>query len=333
MRKLAEEASLSMNTLYSKFFLILLVGGVTLAVLIWLASKRANQDAYALIDLVETNTVDESYAFIKQATQIAEEVGGRSVVTNEVVMPMVIPDERAEQADHATRLLVITEYPTRQAGETALGKRQELLPEYSEGAIRTYAAAPARGIESLIVQILPATLALLGRESVPKSNNTEKLPSLIEAAHILDDEPSAAIFAGSWADLVERQGDQPVWMLNFLEYSEVAGYGEDPEGVAPATSISGASAYETYVRGMIGSLGAVGSTVGWSSNALPALANTEDGDWHQIVVPFYPSLTAMMTMLALPEYQAAHVHRVAGLKRTRLLATQPINNQEFQPGE
>jgi hypothetical protein len=32
----------------------------------------------------------------------------------------------------------------------------------------------------------------------------------------------------------------------------------------------------------------------------------------------------MMTMLALPKYRAAHVHRAAGLARTRLLATQPI---------
>jgi hypothetical protein len=51
---------------------------------------------------------------------------------------------------------------------------------------------------------------------------------------------------------------------------------------------------------------------------------TDDGKWHQVAIAVYPSPAAMMTMLALPKYRAAHVHRAAGLARTRLLATQPI---------
>jgi hypothetical protein len=51
---------------------------------------------------------------------------------------------------------------------------------------------------------------------------------------------------------------------------------------------------------------------------------TGHGRWHQIAVAVYPSPAAMMTMLALPKYRTAHVHRAAALTRTRLLATQPI---------
>ncbi len=55
-----------------------------------------------------------------------------------------------------------------------------------------------------------------------------------------------------------------------------------------------------------------------------SLPGTDDGQWHQIVIAVYPSPVAMMTMLAQPKYRAAHLHREAGLVRTRLLATQPL---------
>jgi hypothetical protein len=77
---------------------------------------------------------------------------------------------------------------------------------------------------------------------------------------------------------------------------------------------------------MIGTLGAVGGRVGWSSRSIGALPRTDDGNWHQVVIAVYPSPAAMMTMLAQPKYRAAHVHREAGLARTRLLATQPMDD-------
>jgi hypothetical protein len=77
---------------------------------------------------------------------------------------------------------------------------------------------------------------------------------------------------------------------------------------------------------MIGSRGAVGGRVGWSSRSIGQLQETDDGKWHQVVIAVYPSPVAMMLMLALPKYRAAHVHRAAGQARTRLLATQPIED-------
>ena len=48
------------------------------------------------------------------------------------------------------------------------------------------------------------------------------------------------------------------------------------------------------------------------------------GDWDQIAIVEYPSRTAFLEMLADPEYQAATVHRSAGLESTVLLATTPL---------
>ncbi len=280
----------------------------------------------ALIDLVETKTPEANRAFVRKVSQLAEEVGGHRVLANEAIVPMIVPDERAKESDHATGLLVVTQYPTKEAGQIALAKRNELGPELVAESIRTYTARPSAGIESLVERTLPSALGLLGRESVPKTKDPQKLESLIDASHILNDQPEAGLYEGRWTELVERAGDRPIWMLNFLEFAETAVYGDDAQDVAPATKISGARAYQRYGSGMIGTLGAVGGRVGWSSRSIGALPGTDDGNWHQVVIAVYPSPAAMMTMLSLPKYRAAHVHRAAGLARTRLLATQPMED-------
>jgi hypothetical protein len=276
----------------------------------------------ALIDLVETKTPEANRAFVRKVSQLAEEVGGRRVIANEAIVPMIVPDERASKPDLATGLLVVTWYPTKEAGQIALAKRKERGSELSTEPIRTYTARPSGGIESVIERTLPSALGLLGRKSVPKIDDTQKLESLIDAALILGEQPDEA----RWTQLAERAGDRPISMLNFLEFAETAVYAEDAQDVAPSTKISGAAAYQLYGRGMIGSLGAVGGRVGWSSRSIGPLPGTDDGQWHQVVIAVYPSPAAMMTMLALPKYRAAHVHRAAGLARTRLLATQPIED-------
>jgi len=285
----------------------------------------------ALIDLVETKTPEANRAFATKVTQLAEETGGHRVLANEAIVPMIVPDERASEPDHATGLLVVSQYPTPQAGRIALAKRKEWGPEFSTDPIRTYTARPAAGVESLVERTLPSALGLLRR--TPTSNiegthieHAQQLESLIDAAHILGDNPESGIYEARWTELVERARDRPIWMLNFLEFTETAVYGEDAQDIPPSAPVSGARAYQRYGRGMIGSLGAVGGRVGWSSRGVGSLPGTDDGKWHQIVIAVYPSPVAMMTMLALPKYRAAHVHREAGLARTRLLATQPMED-------
>ena len=277
----------------------------------------------ALIDLVETKTPEANRAFVTRVTQLSEEVGGRRVLANEVIVPMIVSDERASKSDHASRLLVVTQYPTTQAGQIALAKRKEWGPELLTESIRTYAARPWGRIQSLFARTLTSSLGLLGRKPVPKIDDAQKLESLIDAAHI-GQQPEIGIYEARWTELAERAGDRPIWMLNFLEFAETAVYADDAQDVAPSTPISGARAYERYGRGMIGSLAAVGGRIGWSGHSIGQLPGTDDGKWHQVAIAVYPSPAAMMTMLALPKYRAAHVHRAAGLARTRLLATQPI---------
>ena len=91
-------------------------------------SSVAPQRPVALIDLVETKTAVANAAFVTKVTQLAEETGGRRVLANKAIAPMIVPDERASKPDHATGLLVVTQYPTPEAGRIALAKRDELGP-------------------------------------------------------------------------------------------------------------------------------------------------------------------------------------------------------------
>jgi hypothetical protein len=274
----------------------------------------------ALIDLVETQTPEASRAFVTQASQLAGEVGGRRMLANEAIAPMIVPDERVPKADQAIRLLLVTQYPSGQAGQAALSRRKAWGAEFSSEKVQTHAARPVARIESLFGRTLPHTLGLLGRKSVPQIDDAEKLEALIEASLILGEQPDEV----RWSALAERAGNRPIWMLNFLEFAKTAAYVEDGQGIAPSDPISGARAYRRYGTGMISSLAAVGGRVEWSGYALGQLGGRDDGEWHQVAIAVYPSPAAMMTMLALPKYRAAHVHRAAALTRTRLLATQPM---------
>lgn len=274
----------------------------------------------AVIDLVETATPEANHAFVAGTTRAVKAAGGRLVLANEAVAPMIVPDETTQTAERAIRLLVVTRFPTSQACQIALEKRNESGPTFSGEQVRTYAARPVARVESWVGRTLPYTLGLLRREPVLRIAGAQQRDALIERALVLGEQPDES----RWAELVERSGDRPIWMLNFLEFAKTAVYADDAQDAAPADPISGAQAYQRYGSGMIGSLAAVGGRVGWSGRVLGQLSGRDDGRWHQVAVAVYPSPAAMMTMLALPRYRAAHVHRAAALARTRLLATRPL---------
>ena len=76
----------------------------------------------ALIDLVETKTTEATRACATRLGEIAEASGGHRVLANEVLLPMVVSGERASKSDQATRLLVVTRYPSKKSGVMALAR-------------------------------------------------------------------------------------------------------------------------------------------------------------------------------------------------------------------
>ncbi len=270
----------------------------------------------ALIDLVETDTPE---AFAARVGQHAEAAGGRVVLANLAVAPMIVPDESQPESDDAKRALVVTHYPTRAAGQAALAARSESGPGLAGETVRTFAAR-SRRLESWVGRHLPRVVGRFVRAQVPTVERAEDRDAVIRNALVLGEQPDAA----RWERLARRAGPRPIWMLNHLAFRKTAVYDDDARSAAPEAPISGARAYQRYGSGMMSSLAAVGGRVAWSGRVLGQLAGPDDGAWHQIAIAVYPSPAAMMTMLALPKYRAAHVHRAAALERTRLLATQPL---------
>jgi len=282
---------------------------------------------YALLDLVEAKILSVQRDFVAKATQLAKDVGGHMVLANKVLPPMVIPDERALEADRATDLLVITWYPTSEAGESAFAARKEWADQFAH---RSYAMQPIMPFALKIYNAVLFTQGLFNRAVVPinavptnvvtTSEDQQQIQSLIATADIVQ---GAGIYEGNWTQQLELSNNQPIWMLNFIEYAEEANFADHAEH-APIEPISGAQAYGEYGKRMGTSLAAVGGRVAFRAMLLEPLSGTDDGQWHEIAIATYPSTRALMTMYAQPAYRAAHVYRKAGLARTRLVATQPI---------
>ena len=272
---------------------------------------------YALLDLVEAKTPALQREFVRKATQLANAVGGRLALANKALPPMFVPDERAMEADRATDLLVITWYPTMDAGEAAFAARKEWADQF---LYRTYATQP---IMPFVLKINNAVLFMLGlfnRAAASTYEDQQQIQSLIATADIVQ---GVGIYEGDWTEQLELSNNQPIWMLNFLEYTEEANFEVGAEH-ASAKPISGAKAYAEYGDRMATSLASVGGRIVWRSAAPKQLSGTDDGQWHEIAIATYPSTQALLAMYARPAYRAAHVYRKAGLARTRLVATQPI---------
>ena len=275
---------------------------------------------YALLELVEAKTPTSRRDFVRKAMQSANDVGGRLALANKVLPPLFVPDESAIEADRATDLLVITWYPTTGAGEAALAARKEWADQFR---YRTYSTQPIMPFVLKINNAVLFTLGLFNRAATPRYEDQQQLQSLIATADIVQ---GVGIFEGNWAEQLELSNNQPIWMLNFLEYNEEANFEADVE-YASTEPISGAKAYAEYGDRMATSLASVGGRIVWRSTAPKQLSGIDDGRWHEIAIATYPSAKALLTMYARPAYRAAHVYRNAGLARTRLVATQPITEE------
>lgn len=106
----------------------------------------------------------------------------------------------------------------------------------------------------------------------------------------------------------------PLYMLNLLKFKQKAEYADGRD-----TDLSGAEAYALYgqaVREIIGDLGGR-SVFSGATNVM--LIGDGDIEWDMVAIVEYPNLEAFQRMTASEEYQAAHVHREAGLEHQLLI--------------
>jgi len=103
----------------------------------------------------------------------------------------------------------------------------------------------------------------------------------------------------------------PVVMVNLVRFREQS---RDGDG-------SGWDAYSRYSKADIPLLKRVGGTILWAGHVEGvAVGDLGDGRWDWVVVVWYPSRAAFMTMMTSPEYAIANIDRENAIEDHVILA-------------
>ncbi|ODT89411.1 hypothetical protein [Phenylobacterium sp. SCN 70-31] len=106
---------------------------------------------------------------------------------------------------------------------------------------------------------------------------------------------------------------RPMWALNLMRYHPVAQY---PDG--RQTTLSGWEADDLYSPqeelGRVGALGALRAPV------VHQLVG-DGARWDRVAIAKYPTRVSQLDMQRLPEFQERHIHKIAGMDFTIVLAT------------
>ena len=113
----------------------------------------------------------------------------------------------------------------------------------------------------------------------------------------------------------------PLQFVNLLSYYAQARYPEGHE-LAGAGG-TGAEAYGRYGAVALDHVVRRGGTLTLYNEVLQVLIG-QSGPWDQIAVMQYPEIDAFVDMIRDPDYQAALVHREAGLAATAILISRPL---------
>jgi uncharacterized protein (DUF1330 family) len=117
------------------------------------------------------------------------------------------------------------------------------------------------------------------------------------------------------AALLERAPQGSLHMLNLLKFRRHAEYQDGRD-----SGLSGAQAYALYGRAVTELISAMGGRITWAG--FPNVLVIGDGvepEWDQVAIVSYPSIDEFRAMIDSDAYQAAHVHREAGLERQLLI--------------
>lgn len=132
-------------------------------------------------------------------------------------------------------------------------------------------------------------------------------------------DPSRANFA-AFKDLAR---DEPIHMLNLLQYRETAEYPAGHEHAGKGWS--GRRAYQEYGKTSGPIFRRVGGKIVWRGAFQTVVTGPEHMRWDDGFVAVYPNAAAFFAMIKDTEYQLAVVNRTAALVDSRLV--------RFKPGE
>lgn len=108
--------------------------------------------------------------------------------------------------------------------------------------------------------------------------------------------------------MMEKGPEGPIFMVNLLKFKDKAEYEDGRE-----TDLTGREAYAIYGKAVAGILPKFGGRFFLATDVtFLALGQVEDL-WDEVAIAVYPERPAMLKMSMSEEWQAAGVHRAAGL--------------------
>ena len=110
-------------------------------------------------------------------------------------------------------------------------------------------------------------------------------------------------------ELMKPGPDGPIFMVNLLKFKEKAEY-EDGR----ATDLSGRDAYMIYGRAVTEILPKFGGKAIFAADVTFLSLGKAEELWDEVAIAMYPKRADMVRMSMSAEWQAAAVHRTAGLK-------------------
>ena len=109
--------------------------------------------------------------------------------------------------------------------------------------------------------------------------------------------------------MLEPGPDGPIFMVNLLTFKEKAEYEDGRQ-----TDLTGREAYNIYGQAVAGILPQFGGRLFFAADTTFLALGQVEELWDEIAIAVYPKRADMVKMSMSPEWQAAAVHRAAGLK-------------------
>ena len=150
-------------------------------------------------------------------------------------------------------------------------------------------------------------------------NNKEKdlaIQQILDLSHGATDPSEEQL-----QNLLSGDLEGPFHFVNLLRFKEIANYPSEHE--LASQQLSGAEAYDKYGVVAIEQVTKRGGRL-VTLNHVEKQVVGASRDWHRVATMEYRNIKAFIDMLMDPEYQAALVHREAGLEATEVLVTRPL---------
>lgn len=108
--------------------------------------------------------------------------------------------------------------------------------------------------------------------------------------------------------MMEKGPNGPVFMINLLKFKDKAAYEDGRE-----TMLSGREAYALYGQAVSGILPKFGGAFFFAADVTFLALGQVEELWDEVAIAVYPERRAMVEMSLSEVWQAASVHRTAGL--------------------